>query len=236
MSLGGGSRVSSFTITIAVILVVYTLLASGIHSTVYGTIWLDPYSGKFFDWELSEDFAEWEVTNMTEPAIYTEHRFEDLDPDGLLAWNNAIFGEDFFKTYRCGVSWWESWIYSSVQPATLYKDEIIENYDPINQYSRFVHHQGDTQYETHVFYYPLFNITDSEPFFLYEDLQTSFDNGEITVVMATNNTFPTYDVFSIFGIISGFSAYEGTPVEISALIGGVWWCLLILLIVKLFVG
>ena len=230
------ARISGFTVMVAVTLIIYTLLASGIHATVYGSVWLDPYAGKFFDWELSEEFAEWEVANLTEPTLYTEHRFEDLDPDALLGWNNAIFGEDFFKTYRYGVDWWESWIYSSVQPSTLYKDEILENYEADKHYSRFVHQLGDAHYETHVFYYPLFNITAGEIIFLYDDLQTSFDNGNLTVVMATNNTYPTYDVFSVFAIVSGFSAYEGTPTEISALIGGIWWALLILLIVKLFVG
>ena len=85
---------------------------------------------------------------------------------------------------------------------------------------------------TEYFYYN--NVT-GEITYLYDSLEDSFDAEKCTVVLATNASYQSFHMFDVFGVLAGFQTYS-MPTEVSVLISGAFWVLLILTVVKLIVG
>lgn len=237
MGLLGGSRIDGITIFLTVTLVLYTVLTTGLFVTFTGIAFIDPYGGKTLNIDLGEEFELSEAHNVTGGLIPPDIKFTDLTPDRMIRWSYNFLTNDDFDVLCYGKNWWDSWIPTVLNPKEIEEDELLQIYDTNMNFSKVVYNHGG-EFETHVFYCPLFyyNETSEEVTYIDENLETSFDNGEITVVMATNQTFTsTYDIGKIFGILTGFSTYD-MPVEVSAIIGGIFWVLLMLLAVKLVVG
>ena len=237
MGLLGGSRIDGITIFLTVTLILYTVLCNGVFATFTSSTFVDPYGGKHYNIDLGEQFEFSEVENVTGGIIPPNVMFSDLNPDRAVRWSQPFFTENYFSVVCYGKNWWDSWIRNVLNPEKMTEAKLLQIYDSDMNFSKVAYNIGG-EFETHAFYCPLFyyNDTSEEVTYIDEDLETSFDNGEITVVLATNQTFVnTYDIGKIFGILTGFSTYD-MPLEVSAIIGGVFWGLLILLVVKLVVG
>lgn len=238
MSLGGGQRIDNTTIQLGVILVVYTLLVGGLLSVFQGDTFVNQYSGVNFEWAYAEQFESTDYANMTKPSFLLANSvvFDSLEPDVKLEWNVLFGGDSQFSMYRKLTDWWNSWIYERQKPDVITLDEILSNVNHNDETSHFVFDNGD-KYETHIFFYPLSYVNETTGLtYIYDTLEESFDNDAITVVAGTNATYPSYDVFSVFGVITGFDMYSGTPFEINVLVTTIFWVLVLLIIVKLFVG
>ena len=236
MGLLGGSRIDGITIFLTVTLVLYTILCNGVFATFTGSSFVDPYGGKVYDIDLGEEYQHNDIKNVTGDIIPSMIVFDNLDPDRAIKWYRPFFIDETFTVHSYGKNWWDSWVTFTLNPKSISTDALLQIYNSDMNFSKVVYNHGG-EFETHVFYCPLFYYNETEGVtYLDEDLETSFDNGEITVVMATNQTFrSSYDVGKIFGILTGFSTYD-IPYEASVVIGGLFWVLLMLLIVKLVVG
>ena len=237
MGLLGGSRIDGVTIFLSVTLVLYTILCNGIFATFTSASFVDPYGGKAINLDLGESFEYNDVENITGGIIPPKNYFTDLNPDRYVIWSQPFLVTDYFEIYCHGKNWWDSWGKFRLKPNTMTENELLQLYDSDMNFSRVAYNVGG-EFETHAFYCPLFyyNETSGEVTYIDEDLETSFNNGEITMILATNQTFlNTYDIGKIFGILTGFTTYD-IPLEAGAVIGGIFWVLLILLAVKLVVG
>jgi len=237
MGLLGGSRIDGITIFLTVTLVLYTILVNGVFATFTSSSFIDPYGGKVYDIDLGEEYQNNDIQNVTGDIIPSMIKFENLDPNRGIKWFRPFFIDGSFTVHAYGKNWWDSWVSFTLNPKEIWEADLLQLYDSDMNFSKVVYNHGG-EFETHVFYCPLFyyNETSEEVTYIDENLETSFDNGEVTVVMATNQTFgSSYDVGKIFGILTGFNTYD-VPYEASVVIGGIFWVLLILLVVKLVVG
>ena len=238
MSLGGGTKISAFTITVAIVLIVFSLLTSGVVAVFTGSSFNNRYGGIGFDWAYAESYAESGYGNITRPAYLSTQTLEitDLTPDGRVQWHSDFLGTEYFRIARKGFEWFDSWAYYNLSPLTVYEEDIIEMRKTGEVFAKFTHDIGQNR-QTDVFYYPQFYINGTGDFVLiYTTLEESFDNDVITVVLGSNATHPTFDIFAIFQIVTNFETYQGIPTEVDILIKTIFWGLLLLLIVKLFVG
>lgn len=240
MSLGGGSRISGFTIFVAITLIVYTFLATGLVSVYAQTTWVNQYGGIDFDWKYAESFSDTDYGNLTRPTLpllFNDLELNDLSPNRKVAWIGGLLESDWFKVSHKGTDWWNGWFYYIDKPNKLTEDEILANVDYEDESSHFVFNLGDNNYETHVFFYPLsYTSGGSELVYIYDTLEESFDNDAVTIVVGVNATLPSYDVFQIFGMVSGFQTYGDMPPELSYFLSTIFWALCLMLLVKLFVG
>ena len=237
MGILGGSRIDGITIFLSVTLVLYTILCNGIYATFTTATFIDPYGGKAINLDLGETFECNDVKNVTGGIIPPKNTFDGLNPDRYVIWNQPFLAKHNFGVWCHGKNWWDSFSKFQLSPKYTSEDELLQLYNTDMNFSRVIYNLGG-EFETYAFYCPLFyyNETSEEITYIDEDLEISFDNGKITMVLATNQTFlNTYDIGKIFGILTGFTTY-GMPLEIGVLIGGVFWVLLILLAVKLVVG
>lgn len=240
MSLGGGERIGGFTVFLAITLIIYSLLATGLVSVYASSTWVNRYGGVDFDWKYAESFVSTDYGNITRPLgalFYETLDFTSLNPDRQIRWVGGLLEDDWFKLYHKGTDWWNGWMNYIDKPEHLSESEILANVDHEDESSHFIFNQGDNNYETHVFFYPLSGTTGgTELVYVYDTLEESFDNDEITIVVGTNATLPSYDVFQIFGMVSGFQTYGDMPTELSVLLSTIFWALTLMLLVKLFVG
>lgn len=237
MSLGG-NRITSFTVTISIILIVFSILTSGVIAVYTSGSFINRYGGIGFDWDYAESYAESGYGNLTRPSYLSIEEIEitDLTPDGRVKWVNDFFNNMYFVVERKGFEWFDSWFYYTIEPLQLTEDEILEYRKEGEIFAKVTHDAGQNR-ETDVFYYPLFGVNGTGHLnFTYSSLEESFENDVVTIVMGSNATHPTYDVFAIFQIVTSFETYSGIPSEVDILIKTVFWGLLLLLIVKLFVG
>ena len=236
MGILGGSRIDGITIFLCVTLILYTLLANGVMATFTEDKFIDPYGGRTIDIELGENYQYNDIKNVTGGFIPDQKHFTALDPDRTIKWTIPLFGEQHFTVHCRGKNWWDSWTFQILDPKELSKSDVLQNYNEYRNFSKFTYNQGG-EFETHVFYCPLFyyNETSEEVTYLNDTLADSFTSNKITVIMATNQTFFNYDASQIFGLLTGFSTH-GMPFEVSVIIGGIFWVLLLLLLVKLVVG
>ena len=233
MGLLGGSRIDGITIFLAVTLVLYTILVAGVYATFTDVGFVDPYSGKVANLEFSQEYENNAIENAT-LGDWTE--FTDLDPNSRLYWSDAFIGEDWFQVNRYGTNWWDGWLTYTLNPDQLYVSDVLDQYDTDLNYTKVVFDLGG-DFETAVYFCPLFyfNDTSEEVTYIDDALNTSIDNGVISVVMATNASYSSYDIGQVMGALVGFSTYD-IPMEIAVITGGIFWVLLILLLVKLVVG
>lgn len=236
MGILGGSRIDGITIFLTVTLVLYTILCNGVFATFTSDTFVDPYGGKVYDIDLGEEYENNDIQNVTGALFPTNVKFDNLDPDREMGWHTPLFGESWFEVVCYGKNWWDSWSRFGLNPTSMKEAELLEIYNENQNFSKVVYNHGG-EFETHVFYCPLFYYNETNGVtYLDDTLEESFSNNKITVVMATNQTFSSsYDIGKIFGILTGFSTYS-MPYEASVVIGGLFWVLLILLIVKLVVG
>ena len=237
MGILGGSRIDGITIFLSVTLILYTILCNGVFATFTTETFVDPYGGKVYNLDLGESFEYNDVQNVTGGIIPPDIMFTVLNPDRMVRWHQPFLVEDSFNVHCFGKNWWDGWTHTKLDPKGLTEAEILQVYNEDKNFSKIVYNLGG-EFETHAFYCPLFyyNETAQEVTYIDEDLETSFDNGEITMILATNQTFlNTYDIGKIFGILTGFSTYD-VPQEASVVIGGIFWVLLILLAVKMVIG
>ena len=231
MGLLGGSRVDGITMFIGVTLVVYSILVAGVYATFTEVGYIDPYGGKAVDLNLAQDYEFNDIENVT-LGDWTE--FSGLDPDRRIIWNDSWLGSDWFSVYRYGVNWWDGWLTFRLEPDEIYVSEVLTLYDSDLNYSKVVFDLG-SNFETAVFFCPLFHYNETGVTYIDSSLSDSIDNEVITVVMATNASYASYDIGHIMGALTGFSTYD-MPSELGSLTGGIFWMLLILLVVKLVVG
>jgi len=236
MGILGGSRIDGITIFLCVTLILYTILANGIMATFTADKFVDPYGGRTIDIELGEDYEYNDIKNVTGGMFPESQVFTALNPDRKIDWYLPLFGKPHFTVYCYGKNWWDSWTTQKLVPVRTYEDELLQIYNENRNFSKVIYNHGG-ELETHVFYCPLFYYNESagEVTYLNDTLADSFDSNKITVIMATNQTFYNYDIGQIFGLLTGFSTH-GMPYEVSVIIGGIFWVLLILLLVKLVVG
>lgn len=237
MGLLGGSRIDGITIFLSVTLVLYTILCNGVFATFTSENFVDPYGGKHFNLDLGEEFDYSDVENVTGGMIPPNIMFSDLNPNRAVRWSQPFFSSNYLSVVCYGKNWWDNWVATVLNPEKMTESKLLQIYDSNMNFSKVSYNIGG-EFETHAFYCPLFYYDEvsGEIIYIDEDLETSFENGKITVVLAINQTFiNTYDIGKIFGILTGFSTY-GTPMEASVVIGGIFWVLLILLAVKLVVG
>jgi len=236
MGILGGSRIDSLTIFLAVTLIMYSILSSAVFATFEGVEFVDPFSGKTFDIDLGEEYEFNDVKNVTVGGILEYTSFTELNPDRNIAWYRIPFQSGKFQVTCQGKNLWDSWTQFNLKPEELTESQILTVFDNTMNFSKFIYNQGG-EFETAVFYCPQFyyNETSEQPTYLYDSLEESFDNDIVTVIMATNATYVNYDIGRIFGVLSGFSTY-GMPYEVSVLLGGIFWVLLLLTLVKLVVG
>lgn len=238
MGLLGGSRVDGITVFLVMTLVVYTMLANGVVSTFADTEYKNPYENQVTDFELGVVFESSEVQNISEPEFVTSQAlFEDLSPTGKLTWEGDLLGIGRLKVFRFGYDWWNGWISYPLNPYEGFTpSELIEDYNPNGNYTRKVFDFGG-DLEVYVYFCPLYHYNDvtEEVNYIYDGLEDSFNNGEITVVMGTNATYQTNDIDDILGILNGFDTYD-MPDIVGDIISTIFWALLIITIAKLVVG
>lgn len=240
MGLLGGSRVDNITIVLGITIVLYTILVAGVVATFNNSVFVDPFGGKTVDIELGIDFENSQVMNITrEGIINSSNEFTDFDPDRIVKWFTVPFSSPRFECLSKGYNFWDNWITFNLDPNDGFTDdEILEIYDEEENRSTVIWSEGG-DLETYMFIYPRFWYNETEstelPIFEYDNLTDSFDAGFCTVILATNATFNEYGIADIFAVITGFDDTY-FPNEISIIIGGIWWVLLILTVVKLVVG
>lgn len=227
------ARISSFTITLGIILVVYTIIGGNIVGMYEGTGTIRPYAGKVLNVDYLDNFVEYEYQNVSFNNGAYENTYFTLSPDRAVMWRDAWFEEDYFNIESKGLEWYST--YTKLEPKKVYESVLITNFNYEKNYSRQVFNLGG-KLETTMLVYPLF-YTDSENItFIYDNLEDSFNSDEVTVLLGSNSTYPSYDVFNFMGIVTGFVGYGIMPLEISILIGGLWWVMFLLMLIKLFVG
>lgn len=238
MGILGGSRIDGLTVFLLISLILYTVLVSGVLATFTSSTFIDPYGGKSLEIDLGEEYEVNDFGNVSLGGLLQEGtRFEGLTPDRLCRWYVGFFEDNHFVINSYGKNWWDSWTMFKLEPEKMYENEIEELYDYEKNYTKVIYNQGG-EFETHVFFSPLFyyNDTSEEITYLNTTIHESIDNELITVVMATNQTYSNiYDIGKIFGMLTGFSTYS-MPTEISVIVSGIFWGLLILTAVKLVVG
>jgi len=236
MGLLGGSRIDSFTITIGVILIVYTILVAGVVATFTDSDFINPYAGASADFDLGKDFASSEVQNMTLGSMADANKFETLSPDRLIYWYDSFLADQVIRCYSFGHNIWDGWFNFELEPTYGYfYYEIEELVDDSGLFAELIFHRG-LDLETYVYLYPLaYKETGEDAVYLYDTLLESMDDGNLTVIVATNSTYDNYNIDKAMSVITGFNT-DYFPYEIAVLIGGIWWGLLILVVVKLVVG
>jgi len=218
------ARVSSLTVFTVVTLVCYTILGTAIYSVFAGTTFSDPYGGKVAGWEYAEDYLVSEAQNMTKnSATY----FTVLDPDRVIDWWATL------KFYRKGTNWWDSWLLFEMSGSPRTEAEIIADFDTDKNYTKYIFDEGG-DFETHAFIYCKWSDGTGSTYDFYP-IADSIANNELTIVLASDAQYPSYDIGILIGILTGFYFY-GAPFEISVIIGGIWWALCLLTLVKLVVG
>lgn len=238
MGLLGGSRVDGITVFLVMTLVIYTLLANGVVSTFAKTKFENPYANIVKDFDTGIYFENSDVKNITEPSfVASEAIFDDLNPSGKLTWESDFLGNDRLKVFRFGYDWWNGWISYPLNPYEGYSStELIEDYNPNANYTRKVFDFGG-DLEVYVFFCPLYYYDEVSGTvnYIYDGLEDSFNNGAITVVMGTNQTYTGSDIDTVLGILNGFDTYD-MPDLIGDIISTIFWAMIILVIVKLVVG
>lgn len=230
------ARVSGFTVFLVTTIVVYTLLSTAAFAAVTGTEFNDPYRGKAKNWEFAANFAYSEIQNVTVPDLVGEVLYNDFVPARKIWGTIQIIEGNRMHFGRFGTDFWNSfWCYEMEGSPVPYV-ELINKWDPETMCTELILDQGGP-FETYAFIYPVWEDTEEETrIYLYGTLKASIDVGNlVTVVLATNASYPVYDIGIIFGVLTGFSGF-GAPTQVAIIIGGIWWILVILLIVKLVVG
>lgn len=235
------ARVSSFTIFMLVTIVCYTLFSTAFFAVIEGSDVEDPYGGRVSSWEYTAAYPYSQAQNFSLVAG-NQVFYEDLEPTRQVKINfatdpiTALLIGDGIRFKRAGVDWWNSWYYYEMTGSPVNKDRLLGQWDPYTNYAKFIFDQGG-QFETHAFIYPawLTDETGNRTGYAYPTITASITAGVLTIVLATNASYPTFDIGLIFGVLTGFSAY-GAPAPVAIIIGGIWWILVILVIVKLVVG
>lgn len=230
-------RIDGLTIFLVTFLIIYSILVAGVYSAFTDVEFKNPYSGKTISIGEVGDYEFNDIENITRPLFSNDAYFEDLEPNGKISWIEDVFGADSkFMPFRLGIDWWDGWVYYSLEPQEIFEQEIKDDYNELQNYSRYFCDRGG-KLETTVFFCPLFyfNETSETVTYIYEDIEESFDNDEITVIFASNMSYSGFDIGKVLGLLVGFQTYD-LPSEIGVLVSAVFWGLLILLIVKLVVG
>jgi len=237
MGLFGGQRIDGFSIFLMVTLVLYTIIAGGVSSAFAGSTFTNPYGGSDLSLELAQNFTYYDVQNLSKPALgYNQVEFSPLNPNRRAYWVNSIFGEDYFNFKANGIGFWESLTYYQLEPSEISETEVLANYDFDKNYSKYILNVGGQKLETYVYIHPQFYDNGTHVTFLYDSLEESIDDGEVTIFIGVNATFPDFGARDLMGVIIGFTPASGTPNAISILISGVWWIMFLLLLVKLVIG
>lgn len=237
MGLLGGSRIDSFTITVAVLLITYSILVAGVVATFTDTIFVDPYGSASADFNLGKDYDVSEVMNITINDFSYPNKFEDLTPARIVYWHDSfVYGETVLSCNSFGHNIWDGWYSYELEPYSGYSEtEILELVDNQGIQAELPFGLG-SDLETYVYCMPLcYKAVGADPVYIYESLAESIDAGNMTVIVASNATYNNYDIGQAMGVLTGFNT-DYYPFEIGVLIGGIWWGLLILVVVKLVVG
>lgn len=242
MGLTGGSRIDNMTVFLAVFLVIYGLLIAGVDATFYGGQFINPNSGISNEFDLGETYLYSAYDNVTPSELfsaYTEFG-GSISPKRYLGWTRSIWGGGSFTLKCAGNDWWNGWLKYTLPPPSILEEEVLIRYDETKNHTRIKFDVGG-DLETSVFFSPLlyYNETETDPqlkvTLIYTTLEESLDNDEITVIVATNSTYTNYNIGRVFSLLTGFSVTD-IPLEINALVTGVFYAILILLLVKLVVG
>jgi len=222
------ARITSLTVFTFVTLVSYTLLATLFASFVYATPFENPYAGQTTDWQFYSQYQYSEVHNITFPSTTY---YTTFSPDRRLIWENTLF-TDNDKLWFARKDTWLGILWYNMAGSPITEQDIIDDFDTDINYSKYIFDQGGS-FQTDVYIYP---YTDANGTFIYYPINESITQGYLTVYMGVNNTTPTtFDIGILFGILTGFY-YYGAPVVISIIIGGIWWILCLLTLVKLVIG
>lgn len=236
MGLFGGQRIDGYTISLLVTLVTYTVLAGGVTSSFQGTTFQNPYGGASLNLGLVQNFTYYDVQNMTKPALgLFQVDFDGLSPIRVGYWDNRIFSDDDFNFMCYGIGFWESLIQYQLEPSGLTEEQVIQDYDFTKNYSRYVLNTGG-QLESYVFICPQFFANATHIIYLYDNIEDSIADNEVTVFIGANATFPDFSAYDLVSVIVGFTASTGTPSAVSVLISAIWWVMFLLLLVKLVIG
>lgn len=236
MGLLGGSRIDGLTIFLVICLILYTILVGGVYATFTSDTFTDPYAGKTINVGEIGDYTYNDIENITRPLFTNDAYFEDLDPNGKITWWNDVFGDDYFLPFRLGIDWWDGWVFYPLEPERIYEQEIINDFNDEQNYTRYFCDRGG-KLETTLFFCPLFyyNETSEEVTYIYDGIEESFENDAITIIMASNMSYTGFDIGKVMGLLTGFSTYD-LPFEVSVIVSGIFWGLLVLTIVKLVIG
>lgn len=226
------ARISSFTATLGLILICYTIIGGNIVGMYEQTGTVNAYGGKILNVDYLDNFVDYDYQNITlNDGIY-DHIYE-INPDRALTWFSDWFSENYFHVESKGLEWWS--IYFALEPKQVYESELIANYNYAKNYSRYVFNLGG-KLETTMLVYPQFYTDGENITFLYDTLEESFEAETVTILLGSNASYPTYDVFNFMGIVTGFVGYGDIPLAINILLGGIWWVMFLLMLIKLFVG
>jgi len=233
------ARVDSITVFMCVVIFVYTTLAGGVVST-YAKTDYSPNINTLNINEFGVDFEFYEYYNISKPILsVTDVYYTTLIPERRVTWWNPVVGEGWFTVSCKGIGFPANLLWNRLEPLKFYESDIISNYNENLNYTYEIFNKKG-QLETHVIFSTQFfyNSTTDEIFYLYDDIQDSINNGELTVLVGTNATYiDNYDIGRIFGMLVGFGiVYDDIPNEINVLISGIWWIIIILLGIKLVLG
>lgn len=217
------ARVSSFTIFVWVTLVVYTLISAGLVSVINASSYQNPYNTSTLP--EGSNYVYSETHNIT----YNGGNFvySSFIPDRRINWRWALADE--FLVQRPDE--WLGWFWYTLTGCPTDQNTIIADWSNTTGYS-FYKLDAGSPYQTDMFCYPLLNSTGR----IYDNMTQSVANNIMTVLLGSNLTATTmFDISALTGIATGYSG-QGAPIEIAAIIGGIWWILLLLGLVKLVTG
>jgi len=219
------ARISSFTVFVWVTLIVYTIVAGAMVSVVTGTTYTSPYTTTIT--QEGQMYRYSEIHNITK-GTQVDYA-ANFTPDRRVRWNIPLF-PDRLGFYRkdtwLGLVWWQ------MQDSPITEAEIIADFDTSKNYSKYSFDYGGA-FWTDVYVYPYMYGNGS---FVYYPINNSIANNKLTILLGTNQTSYTYfDIGILTGIVTGYNSY-GAPAEVSIVIAGIWWILLVLGIVKLVIG
>lgn len=226
------ARISHFSIFLGIVLVSYTLIGGNVVNMYEGNPYSNAYSGKVLNVDYLDSFTDYDYQNVSFNNGVFENLYE-INPDRYVMWRDFWITEDGFEVESKGVDWWS--IFTKLEPKSVSESTLLENFDYSKNYSRQVFNQGG-KLETTMLVYPQFYTDGENITFLFDSLEESFDDGNVTILLGSNASYPSYDVFNFMGIVTGFSGYGNIPTELSWLMGGIWWVMFLLLLIKLFVG
>ena len=218
------ARVSSFTIFLWTTLVLYTILSGAVYAALQGEEYSSPYQTSLV--EEGQQYQYSEIHNITKGGSVD---YTTFSPDRRVRWNVPLH-PDYLYFYRKDT--WLGLVWFQMSNSPISEEDIIENFDTSKNYSKFVFDLGG-QFQTDVYIYPYMASNGS---FIYYPINESIANGKLTIMMGTNLTSYTYfDIGLLTGIVTGYASY-GAPTPIAVIVGGIWWILFLLGIVKLVIG